>query len=1344
MIKPSLFVSFPFFLLFSSFLSSAAEPWDQPFANDTAAAVKRSGEFPAPDDASVHLLLDEHRISIDSMNRTRILWRRVYRVLAEDAVDDWGSVEQSYQPWRGQKPLIRARVLTKSGALHWLDPKTIADAPEAQFDNTIFSDTRVVRAPLPAIAVGSLVEVEIESTLGPAFPEAGIGHRIQAADNPPLERFRIVLDAANGAALRTAMREIPDAAVRKTSNKNSVHLEIDLGPFRPRKRYDYNLPSDQSLFPLFSFSTGPSWQALATRYAEIVERQIQSAKVDSLIGTPNKNETPLAIAGRLITELHRNVRYTGVEFSEAAIIPARPAEVLERKFGDCKDKSALLVAMLRAAGLKAHVALLQAGSGPDVDPETPTIDLFNHAIVYVEGSEPIWIDATSNHARIGTIPTGDQGRYALIASSGTTRLLKVPEQQGSLTRHTYDIRFQDFGPGSITETMESNGPDEMYMRSAYAANENPKPALEKYVKSSFAAKKLGAFEVSGKDDLTVAARVKVEGLESGQVMTLPDTAQVLLSAAGVMGELPYEVRQELKPEDGAIKRERDYVFDQAQTVEHVYRLHPPQLYRASNVPSSATLPLGPLQLSRSYKKEDGGVIEVRYSLVIPKRRITPAEFEAMRADYKKYSAQFSDRMTFVPQTAELLVTGQTTKAIALMRESVAKDPKNVGIHLQLSRSLLSAGLGIPARQEAEAATRLGPDSAQAWHTYAWALQHDSFGRLRRGDWDRAGALKALRKAVALDGEDLLAKTDLAIILEFNSYGERYRSSEQDLNESIAIYRALVEKQANPVLQLNLATALLHMGKFDEAALEVRKCGESERILNEAVLQTVKDGAGSAIVTLQGSVPNPTTRAQLLTNASITMIRLRRYADAVLFVQAASRAGNMPQAAEMVQFVSKFKRYEDAKYPDSDPRSVVQAMLQLIISRRPGIADDIRSLFVHVSADEPVDQEMEVLRQELYSGFWQLTQLGLVSENFVDLVAATVSLESEGSDQHGYRISGSGVASAMPSVFVVKTESGFKILGSGNSTEQIGRKVLRLLNEKKIADAQRLLDLVVPHLKDGNDGWMAAARGLWSGTGPANARDIRLTAASLIGRSDGSKDAVEMLKAGYPLAKTSVDRGQLDLAVCEAHAKAKRWADLVEPARRLLTSKTYDGAGYQYLLRSYQERKDWKGLETVALELTKGKVSPQDAWQYVAIARMMSGNFTGASEALATLQKTAPAATSRELQAWNQLLAGKVTEDTLSTVGATTDRMSNPQNPYLVALVTIALQKTEAGQEALRQAMRNGDTEALDARGWVAYGLICKQYGFPEAAAVAWSRARAAKSLNREAQWALALADPPKQ
>ncbi len=1327
----------------------AAEPWDAPFASDVTAIMKRAPEISADNEAGVQVLLEEHRISIDARGRARGTFRKVYRILKEDSVEDWSSVQESYQPWREQKPSIRARVITKTGSVHELDLKTIADSPEEQFDASTYSDTRVVRAPLPAVEPGAVVEFEIVTDSGPAFPEAGITERLQVIDEVPLEHFRIILEAPVGAPLQTLYRQIPDSAIHKTTSKGMTQIECDLGPFKARKKFEGSLPPDLSVFPYFAFSTAPSWQALAAQYAEIVERQIQSADVKALMGSIPSGASPLEVAGRLATELHRNVRYTGVEFGESAVVPARPAEVLQRKFGDCKDKSALLVAMLRAAGLKASVALLRSGFATDVDASLPGLDLFDHAIVYVDGPQPLWIDATANHARVGVLPEGDQGRLALIATKETTGLVKIPEQTNTLDRNQFEIRFKDYGPGTIIETMESNGPSEMRLRSAYAASDNAKAALERYVKAAYAAKSLGEFDLTGKDDLTQPVRVKVEARDTAQVTTTIESAQVLLSAGVLTSALPYELQPKARTADSTTKeaekkRVNDYLFDQAGTRQHIYKLYAPALYRAASLPQSSEVNLGPLKLARSYKKDASGVVEVEYTLQIPKRRITGAEYNKLAEDLEKYEPQLSDRISFVPETAELLAVGQTSKALALMRENVAKNPNEAAAHMRLSRVLDSVGLGMPARSEAKRSTELEPNSSQAWQTLSWAWQNDSFGRLRRGDWNRAEALKALRKAVELDAEDQIAKADLAILLEFNDTGERYGTG-SNLKASIGLYRELLKGPGSLGLETNLTAAVFYDMQLDAATDEARKCAESQRIVFEASIRALREGPGPAIVALQSAVVDPAARAQDLITLAFSFIHLRRYPDALVFAQAASRATSLPQAAGMVQLIGRFKRVEDVQFPDTDPRAVVQKFLAEVIGDAQLNRDKLRKLWVHIPDEGSSDEDVLSVRRTAIGSFQQLIELGFTTENFVDMTLSQYKLEREGDDEHGYRISPDITTvslvsgrSSMGEMFVVRDGGSYKILDSADDLGEVGRKVLDLLKQNKIEAAQWWLDKSIPGMKSGADGWLPAARGLWSGTVAATRGPdtIQVTAAALIGRAQGSADAIAILNDAYPKAKNAIDKGQIDLALCEAYSKAKRWGDLLTVAKRLRTSKTFDSAGYQYLMKAFQAQKDWKGLEAAALDETKSKTGTPDAWQYVVIARMRMGNAAGAEEAIAKFKETAAGSQAVELEVWNQILQKKVTEATLETVHKQ-DGPKQIHDSYLVALVDLAMKKTEETQEALKQAVGNDDSESMDARGWVIYGGICDQYGFPDAAAAAWENARAAKSVTRESEWALA-------
>ncbi len=84
----------------------------------------------------------------------------VFKVLTQKGAEEWDSVSISWEPWHEERPIIKARVITPDYAVHELDAKTITDAPAREDDSSLYSDRLVLRAPLPAIAPGSVVEEE--------------------------------------------------------------------------------------------------------------------------------------------------------------------------------------------------------------------------------------------------------------------------------------------------------------------------------------------------------------------------------------------------------------------------------------------------------------------------------------------------------------------------------------------------------------------------------------------------------------------------------------------------------------------------------------------------------------------------------------------------------------------------------------------------------------------------------------------------------------------------------------------------------------------------------------------------------------------------------------------------------------------------------------------------------------------------------------------------------------------------------------------------------------------------------------------------------------------------------
>jgi hypothetical protein len=167
-----------------------------------------------------------------------------------------------------------------------------------------------------------------------------------------------------------------------------------------------------------------------------------SAWADSLYN--HSNELPLALsktlqqwrkeesnekqlAARALKLVQDDVRYFGIELGQNSHRPSRPGEVYERRYGDCKDKASLLVAMLDQLGIKAYPALVSTDYQRDIDNWLPSPGLFDHVIVMTElDGKRYWLDGTRNYQQ-GSIDTLGMPDYerALVIRKGENRLVPI-------------------------------------------------------------------------------------------------------------------------------------------------------------------------------------------------------------------------------------------------------------------------------------------------------------------------------------------------------------------------------------------------------------------------------------------------------------------------------------------------------------------------------------------------------------------------------------------------------------------------------------------------------------------------------------------------------------------------------------------------------------------------------------------------------------------------------------------------------------------------------------------------------------------------------------------------------
>lgn len=104
------------------------------------------------------------------------------------------------------------------------------------------------------------------------------------------------------------------------------------------------------------------------------------ARVQSLLVDCKTTEEKADVLLRFVQD---DVRYLGLHLNESTHRPAAPLDVIDRRFGDCKDKSLLLTALLRGIGLEADVALVSSTWRDGVITLQPSPLSFDHAIVRV-------------------------------------------------------------------------------------------------------------------------------------------------------------------------------------------------------------------------------------------------------------------------------------------------------------------------------------------------------------------------------------------------------------------------------------------------------------------------------------------------------------------------------------------------------------------------------------------------------------------------------------------------------------------------------------------------------------------------------------------------------------------------------------------------------------------------------------------------------------------------------------------------------------------------------------------------------------------------------------------------
>ncbi|MFT6748052.1 MAG: hypothetical protein ACJAZ2_002410, partial [Glaciecola sp.] len=168
-----------------------------------------------------------------------------------------------------------------------------------------------------------------------------------------------------------------------------------------------------------------SWYHSIVKDVNVEKSEVLKSITDSLlVGVEDTQEK----AKKIYYWVQDNIKYVAFEDGMGGFVPRNASLVCQRRFGDCKDMSSILVEMLGYAGIEGHLTWIGTRDLPYRYSEihTPAVD--NHMIAsYNFKGKTVFLDAVGTYTPYGFTTEMIQGKEALIGVNDKEfQIQKVP------------------------------------------------------------------------------------------------------------------------------------------------------------------------------------------------------------------------------------------------------------------------------------------------------------------------------------------------------------------------------------------------------------------------------------------------------------------------------------------------------------------------------------------------------------------------------------------------------------------------------------------------------------------------------------------------------------------------------------------------------------------------------------------------------------------------------------------------------------------------------------------------------------------------------------------------------
>jgi transglutaminase-like putative cysteine protease len=432
-------------------------------------------------DQNIIYLLNDAVARYEPNGHSRQTYRQVVQLLTQAAAEQWGDITFPFSSERQRLTINWIRVLRPDGQVISSKPahEQVAIAPIAQ-EAPVYSDTRVRQVTLSGVGPNTIVDLSYtiedrKPLIRGDFFAAWKLNTAAVATGAITRRSRFVVDVPEEYLPRIQERNIHFARQMVVRHGRRVYTWATSDPPRPDRE---PFAPDSNPF-LESITVAPplSWGDVARWYAGISHDRYKltpalEQQLSTVVGMAPTLDDSLKALYRWVAQ---DFRYVALSMGIGGYRPRQPMSVWETKYGDCKDKATLFIALARRLGVTAYPVLLSADGY--VNRSAPSAYQLDHMIVAVidpaaPGEGYRYLDLTSDLTPYGTLPAQEQGAFALVVHpEGQGDEVTLPTDPIAVNRAVVEITGELHLNGTFDGRYveEATGNRQYVLRSAFAS-----------------------------------------------------------------------------------------------------------------------------------------------------------------------------------------------------------------------------------------------------------------------------------------------------------------------------------------------------------------------------------------------------------------------------------------------------------------------------------------------------------------------------------------------------------------------------------------------------------------------------------------------------------------------------------------------------------------------------------------------------------------------------------------------------------------------------------------------------------------------------------------------------------